>query len=327
MLKSERLVAITLLLQARGKMTAEHLADILGVSVRTIYRDMDSLSLAHIPVSMEYGPGGGYFLPEDYRVDSTTLTSEEAVALALGGAVIGDARLFESSDDLRRALFKLEATLPAEYRPDLRAARERILVDTTSWYHRPVGARYLEKVRGAVWAGRQLDILYPRADSDGTEWRQVEPHGLVCKAGIWYLVAYCRLRQDFRIFRVDRIDAIQERDEATTPRPDFDLEAYWEERRQAFEAQTAPFVLTLRVTAKGRRYLESDHTVLNEEPGSAAIVQVNLSSAAGALSYALSLGVEATVVAPSDLREAVRSRAEAIAALYTEPMERDSVPA
>src|SRR5579885_3173589 len=103
--KTERLLAITLLLQARGKMTAERLADIMGVSVRTIYRDMDTLSLAHIPIAMDYGPGGGYYLPDDYRFDATVFTSEEAVALALGGAIAGGYRLFESSDGLRRALF------------------------------------------------------------------------------------------------------------------------------------------------------------------------------------------------------------------------------
>src|SRR5579859_5625116 len=116
MQKTERLVAITLLLQSRGKMTADRLADILDVSVRTIYRDMDTLSLAHVPISMDYGPGGGYYLPDGYRIDPMIFTSEEAVALALGGAVAGDYRLFESGDGLRRALFKLEAALPEEYR-------------------------------------------------------------------------------------------------------------------------------------------------------------------------------------------------------------------
>lgn len=316
MLKSERLVAITLLLQSRGKMTAERLAGILDVSVRTIYRDMDSLSLAHVPVSMDYGPGGGYFLPDDYKLDSTTLTGEEAVALALGGAVIGGSHLFESSEDLRRALFKLEATLPAEYRADLRTARERILVDMAAWWRRPAGAPRLETVREAVWAGEQLDLCYPRSDNDGAEWRRVEPHGLVCKAGVWYLVAYCQLRQDFRIFRVDRIEDLTVRDEETAPRPDFDLEAYWEERRQAFQEQIAPFTLTLRVTPRGRTWLYDHYCILREEADGAAMVQVKLGSSNDALSYALSLGAEATVLDPPELREAIRTQAQAIASLY-----------
>ncbi len=326
MLKAERLVAITLLLQARGKMTAERLAEILGVSVRTIYRDMDSLSLAHVPVSMEYGPGGGYFLPDDYKLDSTTLTSDEAVALALGGAVIGGARLFESSEDLRRALFKLEATLPAEYRSDLRAARERVLVDTSAWYHRPSGTPHLETVRSAVWAGKQLEILYPRSDGAGDPWRRVEPHGLVCKAGVWYMVGYCRLREDFRIFRVDRISDIRERDEATTRRPDFDLESYWQEQRRAFEAQVTPFKLTMQLTPAGRGRIGGDYVVLSEGPDGGATVRVHLHSKESALSYALSLGAEAVVLAPRELRETIRSQAQMIASLYAEIIESENRP-
>ncbi len=89
MQKTERLMAITLLLQARGKMTAKRLADLLGVSTRTIYRDMDTLSLAHVPVSMDYGPGGGYYLPDNYRFESAIFTREEAISLVLGGAMAG----------------------------------------------------------------------------------------------------------------------------------------------------------------------------------------------------------------------------------------------
>src|SRR5579872_6723734 len=175
MQKTERLVAITLLLQARGKMTAHHLADVLGVSLRTIYRDMDALSLAHLPVSMDYGPGGGYYLPDDYHLDPATFTSDEAVALALGGAMAGGYRLFESDDGLRRALVKLEAALPEEYRADVRAARERIVFDTAEWYRRPVApppSPHLETVRAAVWAARQVDLLYPRSDGPGAGWRR-----------------------------------------------------------------------------------------------------------------------------------------------------------
>src|SRR3954447_3627671 len=138
MQKAERLMAITLLLQARGKMTAEQLADLLGVSVRTVYRDMDALSLAHVPVSMDYGPGGGYFLTEEYRVDGASFTGDEAVALALGAAIAGGSRLLEGDEALPSALLKLEAVLPEEYRGDVRTVRERLLVDPTRWLRRPV---------------------------------------------------------------------------------------------------------------------------------------------------------------------------------------------
>ena len=217
MLKTERLVAITLLLQARGKMTAERLASILEVSVRTIYRDMDVLSLAHVPVAMDHGPGGGYYLPDGYHLDPATFTSDEAVALALGGAMAGDYRLFDSDDGLRRALVKLEAALPEEYRADVRSARERILFDTTAWYRRPTTAAHLETVRAAVWAARQLDLYTPTQAGRRLAARRAA--WLVCKAGIWYLVAYCHLRQAFRTFRVERIEEVAVRDEAVSHAP------------------------------------------------------------------------------------------------------------
>ena len=98
MQKTERLMAIALLLHARGKMTATRLAEILGVSTRTIYRDIDALSLAHVPVSMDYGPGGGYYLPRDYRFDPAFFTSEEAVSLVLSADMAGNYSLFADDD-------------------------------------------------------------------------------------------------------------------------------------------------------------------------------------------------------------------------------------
>lgn len=316
MQKTERLVAITLLLQSRGKMTAQRLADILDVSVRTVYRDMDALSLAHVPVSMDYGPGGGYFLPEDYQIERASFTSEEAVALALGGAIAGGGRLFDNGDGLRSALFKLEATLPEEYREEVRAARERILFDTTPWYRHPSPAEHLETVRSAVWGARQLDILYPRSDGVGTEWRRLEPHGMVCKAGVWYLVAYCRKRRDFRIFRVDRIEAVEVREETTTPRPEFDLEAFWAESRRRFEEQSLPFALTLRVVSESLIHIRSEGAVLEREEDGAAVVRVRLESAQSAVRYALSLGTDAIVLEPLSIADEVAAAARAIAGRY-----------
>jgi len=318
MLKTERLVAITLLLQARGKMTADRLAMIMDVSTRTIYRDMDALSLAHVPVAMDYGPGGGYYLPEGYRLDPTIFTSEEAVALALGGSVAGDYRLFESQDGLRRALVKLEAALPEEYRADVRAARERILFDTTAWYRRPVTVAHLETVRAALWGARQLDLLYGRSNGPDVGWRRVEPHGLVCKAGVWYLVAYCHVRRDFRTFRVERIEEVVVREETVRPRRGFDLQTYWETARQRFEAQTKPFALTLRVSPAA--HVAGDAMVLREEEDGSRVVRVDVESAGEAAAYALARGAAVTVLDPPEVRAAVAAAARAVAALYTEPV-------
>src|SRR5258708_25776939 len=109
MQKSERLMAITLLLHARGKMTAKRLAGILGVSTRTIYRDIDILSLAHVPVSLDYGPGGGYYLPDDYHFESAIFTREKAVSLVLSADMAGDYSLVSAYYGFQRPISQLEA--------------------------------------------------------------------------------------------------------------------------------------------------------------------------------------------------------------------------
>jgi len=324
MQKTERLVAITLLLQARGKMTAHHLSDVLGVSPRTIYRDMDALSLAHVPVSMDYGPGGGYYLPDDYRFDSTLFTREEAVSLMLGVAMAGNYSLFANDDDLHRALLKLEAALPEGYRADVSAARQRILFDTAAWYSRPTTTAFLETIRSALWGAQQLDILYPSSANAQAEWLRIDPYGLVYKGvsrryvrtGIWYLVAFCHRCRSFNAFRVSFIEDVKVSDEKVIPQPDFDLRAYWEGVRDHLETPLPVLALTLRVNAAVRATLRGEYSVLREEPENRLVVRVNLESIEAAVAYALALGSDALVLSPAKVREAVAHAARKIAALY-----------
>jgi predicted DNA-binding transcriptional regulator YafY len=328
MQRTERLVAITLLLQARGKMTARRLASILGTSTRTIYRDINALSLAHVPVSMDYGPGGGYYLPDDYHFESAIFTREEAVSLVLSADVAGNYSLFAGDNDLHRALIKLEATLPEEYRADVRAARERILFDTTAWCAQAPPATYLEMIRSAVLESHQLDILYPCVsckDAPGVRWRHIEPYGLVFKGlsrrhvrtGVWYLVAFCHTCKAFQTFRVRYIQNLRVRKEPIVAQPGFDLQSYWEEERRVIDQQATPCTLLLHVTPQVRYELRSDFTLLKEERDGSAVVRVDLESDDAAVSYALALGAGATVISPEHIRTAVASAAHAIAEMYS----------
>ena len=321
-------MAITLLLQARGKMTAQRLAYILGVSTRTIYRDMETLSLAHVPVSMDFGPGGGYYLPDDYHFESAIFTREEAVSLVLSADMAGNYSLFAGDDGLHRALLKIEATLPEEYRADVRAARARILIDTTAWYHTSrasTSSSYLETIRFAVLEMHPIDILYPCADCTnppGMQWRAVEPYGLVFKgvarrhirAGTWYLVAYCLNCCAFTSFRLSSIEDVRVCDERFTPHADFDLQAYWQEARKRLPEQSVELVL--HVTSQARYELKGNGTLLKEEPDGSVVVRIDAESFASAVSYALGLGPHARVISPARVRKAVIETAHAIAEQY-----------
>lgn len=323
MQRAERLLAITLLLQARGKMPAHQLAELLGVSVRTIYRDISALSMAHVPVAMEHGPGGGYYLLQEHYVETSHFSREEVVSLILGGAMVGNYGLFADDEDLHRAFLKLEATLPEEYRADVQAARERILFDTNAWQSRPTTA-YLDLIRSALWKGQQIDILYPRTNSSTLTWRQVEPYGLVYKGlsrrqmrtGVWYLIAFCHCCQHMHSFRVGYIQDVHVRAEKVQIRPDFDLRTYWQEARRHIEKRLQSLTMTLKLQAAVRHRLGSDAIVLNEERDGSIIVRLPIESLDAAISYVLSLGPHALVLAPNQIREEVAQAARHMAALY-----------
>jgi len=324
-------MAITLLLQARGKMTARRLADILGVSPRTIYRDIIALSLAHVPVSMEYGPGGGYYLPDDFHFESAIFTREEAISLVLSADLSDNNSLFAGDIDLHRALVKLEAVLPEEYRIDVKAAREHIFFDTSAWYGSSEAfPTFLETMRAAVLGSHQMDILYPCSTCNdypgaGVLWRRVEPYGLVFKGvsrrhirtGHWYLVAYCLACQTFHAFRVSEIEQLCVRKEAITLRPHFNLRAYWREARKYLEKQAPPTALLLRVSPAARYGMPGDVKLIHEEQDGSALMCVNIESIDAAISYALGLGADATVISPPQVRDAVAATAQAITEMYS----------
>jgi predicted DNA-binding transcriptional regulator YafY len=328
MQKIERLVAITLLLQARGKMPAKRLANILGVSIRTIYRDIMALSLAHVPVSMDYGPGGGYYLPQDYHFESAIFTREEAVSLVLGADMAGNYSLFAGDDYLHRALFKLEAALPDEYRTDVRAAREHILIDTTNWSNSSASSNiYLETIRTAVLEGQQIDVFYPCltcTDLPGMQWQRVDPYGLVFKgtsqrhirAGIWYLVAYCHECRHFRAFRLKLVENLRVREEKVELQSSFDLQAFWQRARKQFDEQRQPCLLKLRVRPPSRYNLGGDSQIVSECSDGSAVIKVETDSIDDAVSYALALGADATVISPPQVRQVVADTAQTIAEMY-----------
>jgi predicted DNA-binding transcriptional regulator YafY len=301
-------------------MTAQLLADILGVSVRTIYRDVDALSLAHVPISMDFGPGGGYFLPESYRMDPTAFTPREAIALALGAAVAAGSPLLDA-EGLQRALIKLEALLPESVREEIRAASERVVLDETAWHRKPDRIEYLEPIRAALWSRRRIEILYRRIDRPASEWRRVEPLGLVCKAGVWYLVAYCLLRRDYRTFRLNRVTELVVLDEPVDDHPKFDLKDYWEVSRRRFEEASIRLRLVLRVSPHVAYGLSSDHETIRREADGQVIVTIGMDNSDHALRHALALGPEAEVLEPAEVRRAVAQASRDIAAIYSPRVE------
>ncbi len=186
--RASRLLSILLLLQTRGRLTARQLADILEVSVRTIYRDVDSLHAAGVPLYGDAGPDGGYRLLGGYRTRLTGLTAAEAEALFLAG-MPGQAAELGLGTVLATAQLKLQAALPAELRERSARIQQRFHLDAPGWYYDGDTVPHLAAVADAVWRQHRIEVRYRRWTAPTDVTRILEPHGVVLKAGKWYLVA------------------------------------------------------------------------------------------------------------------------------------------
>jgi predicted DNA-binding transcriptional regulator YafY len=220
--RADRLVAILLMLQARGQVTAAEVAAELEISERTARRDLESLAMAGLPVYSRQGRNGGWQLLGGARTDLSGLTAAEARALFL---VAGPAST--ATPQVKAALRKLLRALPEPFRPDAEAAATAIVVDPTAWgstnQDRP-DPPHLDALQHAVVSGHQIRLAY--TDRSGNETiRVVHPFGLAAKRTVWYLVAGTEAGQ--RTFRVDRVTAVEATGDAVV-RPDgFDLAAAW----------------------------------------------------------------------------------------------------
>lgn len=234
-MRADRLLSLLMLLQTRGRLTAQELAQLLEVSERTIYRDLDALSSAGIPVYAERGPGGGISLVDGYQTRLTGLTRPEAQALFLLSMAgpLADLGLDRAIND---ALLKLSASLPSSQREDAQHLRQRIHMDTTWWYYSRETLPYLAMLQEAVCHDRTILLHYLDEYESNTQ-HLLNPYGLVSKAGIWFLVAAHATTGELHIFRVSRIQSV-EISEASFVRPsDFDLATTWRDYCLSLEAQ------------------------------------------------------------------------------------------
>ena len=231
-LRADRLLSILLLLQARGRMTARELAERLEVSERTIYRDLDALSAAGVPIYTERGPGGGCELLDGYQTRLNGLTEMEVRALFLlsVSAPLVDLGLGQALED---AMLKLTTALPAPYRSSVELVRQRIHLDTAPSHGSGMKVPYLHIIQDALWQDCKLHLTYSLGNSHAIE-QLVDPYGLVARAHTWYLVGATAGR--VRVFRVSQLQAIEMTQERFERPGAFDLAAYWTEHGKEFVA-------------------------------------------------------------------------------------------
>ncbi len=322
-MRADRLISLLMLLQANGRMTADELAERLEVSPRTIYRDLDALSISGVPVYAERGPNGGCMLMESYRTNLTGLNEKEVQALFMFTVpgLLADLGADKASE---AAMLKLMASLPAPFQQDANFVQQRLHLDPAAWFQSDEEVPYLSLVQTAVWENKRLRLNYRRGDGQWVK-RLIDPYGLVAKASVWYVVGgmYNSMIQVYRVSRI--MDAELTGSQFERP-PDFDLAAYWQTWRDQFEARQNSLTVTLRVPPHSGPLLALvfGEGIVNsllasspaEDAAGYATISLTFDTIETACRQLLGLGTAVEVLTPLELRQMLYEQAIQAAGQY-----------
>ncbi|MEV7070805.1 YafY family protein [Streptomyces sp. NPDC093990] len=322
-MRAARLIKMVLLLQSRPSMTAAELARELEVSERTVTRDAQALSEAGVPVYADRGRAGGYRLIGGYRTRLTGLARGEAEALFLSG-VPGALREMGLEDAASAARLKVSAALLPSLRDASRTAAQRFHLDAPNWFTEPKTPELLPAVADAVWDDRPVTARY--RGREGEVERELEPYGLVLKAGVWYLCARVPDSGSYRVYRIDRFRAVTAGEARFERDEEFDLPGFWEAQAERFARSILHAEVVVRLSPDGVRRLP--HVV---DPASAreALAAAEAAHGDGWLTVTLpveseqvahsqlaALGPEVEVLAPESLRARFAEDARRLGRLY-----------
>lgn len=303
-------MAMVMFLQGRRVVTANELAQHFEVTVRTIYRDVSALSEAGVPVAGEAGVG--YSLVKGYHLPPVMFTADEAMALFVGAEMVkhfADASLAGPMDS---SLLKIRSVLPRDRQDDLDRLNKATAIYGAPRAGSAVDQRTLLPIQQAIVSRRVLRMTYRGKGRGADTVRDVEPLGVTFHTGAWYLVAWCRMRTDFRYFKLERLQNLEVLAERFAARPDFSLRAYLEQNLGRDDR--VPVQAWFSATAMERVRNESYNGITAERAERGGhVVDLKTFSLEWMARWLLSFGDEAEALAPAKLRTLVRAVAEQVA--------------
>lgn len=213
-MKIDRLVSIIMVLLDKERIGAQELADMFEVSPRTVYRDIDTINMAGIPIRSIPGVGGGFEIMQKYKIDKNVFSADDLSAILMGLSSLSD---MIRGNELINALAKIKSFIPADKANAIELKANQIYIDSSSWGGNQNTQSYLDIIKTALQNCRLVSFEYIAHHGKKTV-RTVEPYQLVLKSGHWYFQGYCLIRNDFRLFRLSRILNLQIKQEIFTPR-------------------------------------------------------------------------------------------------------------
>lgn len=304
----DRLLALILYLQSRRTCTAEAMAEHFGLSVRTIYRDIAALGEAGVPILAEAGIG--YSLMKGYLLPPVNFSEQEAYALSTGVMLAQRMTTHSYNEKMQSALDKIKAVLPNEAKHRLELLAKGMATPQAA---HPQQAD-LSVLQQAIARQQVLTFDYQNASQTHSS-REVEAAGLVFYLGRWHLIAWCRLRQDFRDFRTDRIHHLQLKGERFQARGDFNAKDFLQNSTPTAQL-TARIVFVHAAADRARR--EWWQGISTEQHNAEGVVMtLNCSDWTSLACWLLSLGTAAKVLEPDELKQEMRKQSGAVLALYS----------
>lgn len=216
-MKVDRLVSIILILLDKERISAQELADMFEVSPRTIYRDIESINIAGIPISSTSGVGGGFQIMPQYKLDKKVFSSSDLSTILLGLSILSNPSNMIQDAELANVLAKIKSFIPDDCAKEIELKSSQICIDLSPWMGNKNIQPYLEKLKVALQGNNLISFYYSDHHGNKTH-RTIEPYQPVLKNSHWYIYGYCSIRNDFRVFKLSRMFNLEIKEETFTPR-------------------------------------------------------------------------------------------------------------
>jgi predicted DNA-binding transcriptional regulator YafY len=317
-MRVHRMISILLLIEAKGKVKAKELAEKLETSVRTIYRDVDALCEAGIPLTAGVGPNGGIQFIDGYTVGIKDLNGEDIISLYLNSMGIKSGKQSDMAMKVTNALLKLQKSLSYELSEDLNVIRRRFYVDDIPWWGEEPKLGNVDILIQAVWQSYKLKITYKKHMGEATQ-RDIRPYGIVVNEMNWYMIAYCEKSNDIRIFKCERIMECQCIFEKFTLPVKFSAEEYWKKSKQLFKSeclQREKYPVVIKINKQRLDILKSFQVYKIEEANNYIEATINMYKYESAKEDILKIIGYTEVISPAELRKYVEEELRNIIRRY-----------
>lgn len=308
-MRIDRLLAITILMLSRERVTARELAEKFEVSIRTIYRDFDSLNLAGIPVISYSGNNGGYGIMENYRLDRRLLNPQDLTSIL--SALHGINRTLDDKS-LASAIDKISSLIPRDQSRNIMQNLEQVVIDILPWGETPGRSDDIRSLHRAIASHKIVEFSYINTKGEKSI-RKAEPMTLVFKSYSWYLFAYCLTRQDYRFFRFSRLKDLKILSSSFTRR-----DKSYKDCLGPMMDSGKPTEFVLRFSPDVEQFIMDSFEGENIEPQAdgSTIVRFIMPLNEWVYGFFLSFGESVEVLSPENVRQILSEKIKKIHSIY-----------